>query len=175
MADKQLLPQSNDNCVVITAGTTPNHSPRNNNYLNNNNHIITSDTKLINRSNGDINGAANSINLKNGSIISPNGVNIELPATKALSSPEPPDGGARAWCVMISAFFCNSIIFGIINTYGIMYIKIFQNLEDAGYKEAASKACKFYIYITCVLCTQSYIAFIKSHQHRNIIYYMHTI
>lgn len=134
MADEQLLSENNVNCTVIS-------STESNLSNNNNNNIV--DAKLINRSNGDVSGAANSANLKtNGNIK----IKCEFtndsppPASTELLSTEPPDGGARAWCVMISAFFCNSIIFGIINTFGIMYIKIFDYLKESGDSEAASKA-----------------------------------
>lgn len=124
MAKKQLLSQQNSepNGCIVAAVTTTNH----NNDIN----------KVKNCSNGDVNGR-NSINLKNGS------TNITDLNISETPSCEPPDGGTRAWCVMISAFFCNSIIFGIINTYGTVYIKLFQYLTETGDPEAASKACKF--------------------------------
>ncbi|KAG4075141.1 hypothetical protein HA402_006158 [Bradysia odoriphaga] len=53
---------------------------------------------------------------------------------------EPPDGGTRAILVMMSAFLCNSILFGIINTWGTIYIKLQQQLETHGDPEASSKA-----------------------------------
>lgn len=53
---------------------------------------------------------------------------------------EPPDGGARAIVVMISAFLCNSILFGVINTYGTVYLTLHRNLQSDGDAEASSKA-----------------------------------
>lgn len=41
----------------------------------------------------------------------------------------PPDGGCRAYLVMLASFLCNGIIFGIINTSGIIYDKIATKLE----------------------------------------------
>lgn len=61
---------------------------------------------------------------------------------RSMDSMEPPDGGARAWCVMVAAFLCNSIIFGIINVYGTIFTKLFENLKASGDLEASSKACK---------------------------------
>lgn len=58
---------------------------------------------------------------------------------------EPPDGGARAWFVMISAFLCNSIIFGVINTYGVIYLNLQEKLTSNGDLGASSKAGKLYI------------------------------
>lgn len=52
----------------------------------------------------------------------------------------PPDGGARAWCVMISAFLCNSILFGIINTCGTIYLTVQEELQRGGDQEASGKA-----------------------------------
>lgn len=56
---------------------------------------------------------------------------------------EPPDGGTRAILVMLSAFLCNSILFGIINTWGTIYISLQEQLESHGDKEASSKACMY--------------------------------
>lgn len=127
MAEQQLLSQQNsksNGCIIAAVtGITNQH--------NNN------DIKLKNCSNGDVNGP-NLIYPKNGSTKIITDLN-----TSETPSIEPPDGGTRAWCVMISAFFCNSIIFGIINTYGTVYIKLFQYLKETGDPEAASKACKF--------------------------------
>lgn len=55
----------------------------------------------------------------------------------------PPDGGLRAWMVMLSAFLCNSILFGIINTYGSIYLTLQEQMKLAGEKDASSKAGKF--------------------------------
>lgn len=62
---------------------------------------------------------------------------------------EPPDGGARAFIVMISAFLCNSILFGVINTYGTVYLTLHRNLESDGDKEASSKAGEKSIIFFC--------------------------
>lgn len=135
MADKQLLAQNSspNGCIVAAiAGSNPNHHSNNNN--NNNNQL-----KLVNCSNGDI----NDINGKNGNVMKfASELNGYVSEKTASSINEPPDGGARAWCVMISAFFCNSIIFGIINVFGTIYIKLFEYLKESGDPEAASKACK---------------------------------
>lgn len=55
---------------------------------------------------------------------------------------EPPDGGGRAYLVMISAFLCNGILFGIINTYSVIYLSLQKQLKDSGDEAASSKACK---------------------------------
>ncbi|XP_055297348.1 monocarboxylate transporter 10 isoform X2 [Sitodiplosis mosellana] len=127
MAEQQLLSQQNsepNGCIVAAVTGTANQP--------NHNAICT---KLKNCSNGDVNGT-NLINLKNGSTK----IIADLNISETPSCEPPPDGGARAWCVMISAFFCNSIIFGIVNTYGTVYIKVFEYLVETGDPEAASKA-----------------------------------
>lgn len=58
------------------------------------------------------------------------------------NSNEPPDGGARAWFVVISAFLCNGILFGVINTYGIIYLTLQERLMAHGDVDASSKAGK---------------------------------
>lgn len=66
-------------------------------------------------------------------------------ATAAAVAPGefvPPDGGCRAWMVMLSAFLCNSILFGIINTYGSIYLTLQERMKESGEKDASSKAGK---------------------------------
>ncbi len=48
----------------------------------------------------------------------------------------------QAWLVMVSCFTCNGIIFGIINTFGILFVKLRADLEAEGLKDAALKCCK---------------------------------
>lgn len=54
----------------------------------------------------------------------------------------PPDGGCRACIVMMASFLCNGIIFGIINTSGLIYEKISTKLEDEADENASFKACE---------------------------------
>ncbi|KAL5274451.1 SLC16A2.2 family protein [Megaselia abdita] len=53
---------------------------------------------------------------------------------------EPPDGGVRAWCIMISAFLCNGVIFGIINCYSVINSYLQDKLTAQGVGDASSKA-----------------------------------
>lgn len=55
---------------------------------------------------------------------------------------EPPDGGFRAYLVMICAFLCNGILFGIINTYSVIFMSLQKQLELNGEEGSSSKACK---------------------------------
>lgn len=141
MADQQLLAEENRvpngsivaaSVINVTASPPPHYDDID---------------KLKNNSNGDINGGVNSINRKIGNSNSSigTGAGTGNGNTKIIyefstnaneggdgtttQSFEPPDGGARAWCVMISGFFCNSIIFGIINTCGTIYVKLFEFLK----------------------------------------------
>ena len=52
----------------------------------------------------------------------------------------PPDGGVRAWMVLAASFLCNGLLFGIINTYGVIYVYLLKDLEQAKVSDAASKA-----------------------------------
>jgi MFS transporter, MCT family, solute carrier family 16 (monocarboxylic acid transporters), member 10 len=64
---------------------------------------------------------------------------------KKVEPIEPPDGGARAYIVMISAFLCNGILFGIINTYSVIYVSLQRQLEASGDAAASSKACELLV------------------------------
>lgn len=52
----------------------------------------------------------------------------------------PPDGGSRAWLVMIGSFFCNGIIFGVINSYGVIFKELYEDLKMKNVSDASSKA-----------------------------------
>lgn len=51
----------------------------------------------------------------------------------------PPDGGFWAWVVLASCFLVNGIIFGIINTFGILFVQLKKDMEEAGVEDAATK------------------------------------
>lgn len=69
----------------------------------------------------------------------------------------PPDKGLRGWVVLISAFLCNGVIFGIINSYSVIYLKLQEQLKATGDEDASSKAGKCWsesvevIVIVCVI------------------------
>ena len=44
--------------------------------------------------------------------------------------------------VLVSCFLVNGIIFGVINTFGILFVKLKSDLEKAGVEDAALKCCK---------------------------------
>ncbi|XP_072756701.1 monocarboxylate transporter 10 isoform X2 [Anoplolepis gracilipes] len=53
---------------------------------------------------------------------------------------EPPDGGLRAWMIMIGSFTINGVLFSIINTYSLIYPELQKRLTEAGEAEVSSKA-----------------------------------
>lgn len=53
---------------------------------------------------------------------------------------EPPDGGLRAWTIMIGSFTINGVLFSIINTYSLIYPELQKRLMEAGETEVSSKA-----------------------------------
>lgn len=55
----------------------------------------------------------------------------------------PPDGGTKAWLVLIGSFFCNGIVFGVINSYSVLYAQFHDNFEKKGYANPSSSAGEF--------------------------------
>jgi len=52
---------------------------------------------------------------------------------------DPPDGGCKAWFIMVCSFMVNGIVFSIINTFGILFVKLKADLEKSGDEDAAFK------------------------------------
>lgn len=63
----------------------------------------------------------------------------------------PPDGGLRAWMIMIGSFVINGVLFSVINTYSLIYLELQKRLLDSGETAASSKAGKCFIFFR-VLC-----------------------
>lgn len=75
-------------------------------------------------------------NLQNGSL-------PKTDVTRVDFGHKPPaDGGSRAWVVMLGSFFCNGILFGVINSYGVLYNEFHDNLEKRNVMNASGKAGK---------------------------------
>ncbi|OXU27002.1 hypothetical protein TSAR_014654 [Trichomalopsis sarcophagae] len=53
---------------------------------------------------------------------------------------EPPDGGWRAWSIMVGSFLINGILFSVINTYSFIYLDLQKRLQEKGETEVSSKA-----------------------------------
>ncbi|XP_022905862.1 monocarboxylate transporter 10 isoform X2 [Onthophagus taurus] len=52
----------------------------------------------------------------------------------------PPDGGFRAWLILVGSFLCNGILFGVINSYSVIQDKLYLDLKENNVTEASSKA-----------------------------------
>lgn len=73
----------------------------------------------------------------------------------------PPDGGTRAWLIMLGSFFCNGILFGVVNSYGLIFVELKLNLQKAGVDEYSSKAGLYiYLFIYCCMCIIKFYLFI---------------
>lgn len=71
-----------------------------------------------------------------------NNKNVERGIT---ASNEPPDGGWRAWSILVGSFLINGILFSIINIYSLIYLQLQRKMElsgDAGASSKAGKICK---------------------------------
>lgn len=55
----------------------------------------------------------------------------------------PPDGGLRAWMILIGSFVINGILFSVINTYSLIYLELQKRLLESGETAASSKAGEF--------------------------------
>ncbi|KAK0084170.1 hypothetical protein PV326_006382 [Microctonus aethiopoides] len=52
----------------------------------------------------------------------------------------PPDGGIRAWTIMIGSFTINGILFSVINSYSLIFLELIKKLEEIGETEVNAKA-----------------------------------
>lgn len=57
----------------------------------------------------------------------------------------PPDGGIRAYFVVMGSFFTNGLLFGVINSYSVIYTVLETKLKAQGIPNSASSACKYKI------------------------------
>ncbi|KAB7498190.1 Monocarboxylate transporter 10, partial [Armadillidium nasatum] len=57
-----------------------------------------------------------------------------------IPGPAPPDGGLRAWVVMLASFLCNGIIFGTVNSLGNIFVELKRILENAEEENPATMA-----------------------------------
>ena len=42
----------------------------------------------------------------------------------------PQDGGAQAWLVMICSFIINGVFYGIVDSYGVLFVPLREHFED---------------------------------------------
>lgn len=66
-------------------------------------------------------------------------LNIEVPNG-------PPDGGVRAYSVMVASFLTNGLFFGVINSYSVIYTVLQKHLNNEGVSNSESRAGKFVIF-----------------------------
>uniref|UniRef100_A0A2M3ZGJ8 Putative monocarboxylate transporter n=1 Tax=Anopheles braziliensis TaxID=58242 RepID=A0A2M3ZGJ8_9DIPT len=80
--------------------------------------------------------------LNGGSLVVPGDKKTAVPLLDGVHGAvdEPPDGGTRAWLVMVAAFLTNGVLFGVINTYSVIYLTLQKQLNEIGDTEASSKA-----------------------------------
>ncbi|XP_022828027.1 monocarboxylate transporter 10 [Spodoptera litura] len=52
----------------------------------------------------------------------------------------PPDGGVRAYSVMVASFLTNGLFFGVINSYSVIYTVLEKHLKDEGISNSESRA-----------------------------------
>lgn len=68
---------------------------------------------------------------------------LMAPLRKNVDDPNaivPPDGGLRAWMIMIGSFVINGVLFSVINTYSLIYLELQKSLLESGETAASSKA-----------------------------------
>ncbi|XP_047520126.1 monocarboxylate transporter 10 [Pieris napi] len=53
---------------------------------------------------------------------------------------EPPDGGFRAYSIVIGSFLTNGLLFGVINSFSVIYTVLNKQLHDENVPDAESKA-----------------------------------
>ena len=92
--------------------------------------------------------------------------NSESNSNNDVTQPQPPDGGFWAWLVLVSCFLVNGIIFGIINTFGILFVQLKIDLDEAGVEDAATKCGN-------VMTPLSYIFNIRYRQQQDNLHCLH--
>lgn len=66
----------------------------------------------------------------------------------------PPDGGVRAYSVMVASFLTNGLFFGVINSYSVIYTVLERHLKDEGISNSESRAGKYlfaFIFLTLLV------------------------
>jgi MFS transporter, MCT family, solute carrier family 16 (monocarboxylic acid transporters), member 10 len=52
----------------------------------------------------------------------------------------PRDGGLRGWLVVAASFCVNGLVFGLINSYSLIFVELQRLLTEAGETDTSSKA-----------------------------------
>ncbi|KAK0162174.1 hypothetical protein PV327_008532 [Microctonus hyperodae] len=66
--------------------------------------------------------------------------NDNVEEQKSKTEYTPPDGGIRAWTIMIGSFTINGILFSVINSYSLIFLELIKKLEEFGETEVNAKA-----------------------------------
>lgn len=87
---------------------------------------------------------------------------------------QPPDGG-WGWVVCLASFWTNGTIFGIMNCFGVLYVKLKDKFGDT-HEEAAFVTCKsiiiflyFNIYVFVSIVINMYVLLLYSFEIINIL------
>ncbi|XP_026498623.2 monocarboxylate transporter 10 [Vanessa tameamea] len=56
------------------------------------------------------------------------------------TSRDPPDGGIRAYMIIVGSFLTNGLVFGVINSYSVIYTVLQKKLEDENIPNSESRA-----------------------------------
>lgn len=60
----------------------------------------------------------------------------------------PPDGGFRAYAVMVGSFLTNGLVFGVINSYSVIFPVVEGYVQSQNITNASSRACKLFNFCT---------------------------
>lgn len=71
------------------------------------------------------------------------------------TSREPPDGGFRAYMIIVGSFLTNGLIFGVINSYSVIYTVLQERLKNENVPNSETRACEYYYY-----CLYSYYFYV---------------
>ncbi|XP_034939541.1 monocarboxylate transporter 10 isoform X2 [Chelonus insularis] len=74
-------------------------------------------------------------------------INMSTKQTKDVEDPKsitvnysPPDGGFRAWMILLGSFIINGVLFSIINSYSVIQLQLKERLSLAGESNPETKA-----------------------------------
>ncbi|XP_043252475.1 monocarboxylate transporter 10 isoform X1 [Colletes gigas] len=83
---------------------------------------------------------ARSKRMDEGDQASMNNLRKETTETDDRNVVPPPDGGLRAWMIMIGSFVINGVLFSVINSYSLIYLELQKRLLESGDSSASAKA-----------------------------------
>jgi MFS transporter, MCT family, solute carrier family 16 (monocarboxylic acid transporters), member 10 len=60
----------------------------------------------------------------------------------------PRDGGLHGWLVVVASFCVNGLVFGLINSYSLIFAELQKQLKAEGDPDASSKAGEFTLFLS---------------------------